>query len=102
MGEAWHDLDLVITSEVGTPVDKGNIRRYLHRVCDELDIQRISAYELRHTALTIMSTDEDISLLDLADYAGTSTRMVEDTYRHPNCERVLIVNRKILIPGTPT
>lgn len=102
VGEAWQSLDLIVTSEVGTPLDKGNIRRYLHRACDDLGLPRVSSYELRHTALTIMSTDDDISLTQLADYAGTSTQMIEGTYRRPNSDRILTVKRRIPVPETPT
>ncbi len=102
MAEAWHDLNLIITSEVGTSLDNHNIRRYLHRACGELGIPKISGYELRHTALTILSTDNGVNNWELADYAGTSTRVIEDTYRHPNNERVLTLNQPNPTPITPT
>ncbi|MFV0523542.1 MAG: hypothetical protein ACK5RL_03485 [Acidimicrobiales bacterium] len=49
--------------------------------CEEAAINRIVPYELRHTAITLQ-VDAGHEAWEVADWAGTSVRMVEDVYRH--------------------
>lgn len=56
--------------------------RYLQRVSKAIGIQEgIIAYDLRHTAIT-MQSKRDYSDWELADWAGTSERMINEVYRH--------------------
>ncbi len=81
MREAWTDSDLVVTSARGTAVDRNNANRDLARVCEQAGVPTITPYELRHTALTLMAA-KGFTNWQLADFAGTSARMIDNTYRH--------------------
>lgn len=80
-GAAWHDSGLVVSTTVGTAIGKDNLRRDLSRATTIASTHEISPYELRHTALTLLSR-QGFTNSQLADYAGTSSRVVENTYRH--------------------
>jgi len=84
LGAAWQDHDLVFASEVGTPWEPHNFRRALRRIGDQVGIEAITPYELRHTAVTLLS-NSGIAAERIADLAGhRDTRMVERVYRHRN------------------
>lgn len=82
LGAAWQDHDLVFASEVGTPWEPPNFRRALRRIGDQVGIDVITPYELRHTAVTLLS-NSGVPAEHIADLAGhRDTRMVERVYRH--------------------
>jgi hypothetical protein len=37
-GELWHDFDLVVATEIGTPVDPSNSRRAINCFCERAGI----------------------------------------------------------------
>jgi integrase len=80
---AWHDLDLVFTTEVGTAIDPSNLRAQIRRLCQRADIEPVTPNELgRHTAASLLH-DAGVSLEEIADLLGhRSTRMLEEHYRH--------------------
>ena len=47
-GDKWHPLDLVFTTEVGTPYEGRNLTRTLHRILREQGIERLGVHALRH------------------------------------------------------
>jgi len=51
-GDKWHPLDLVFTTEVGTPYEGRNLTRTLHRILREQGIERLGVHALRHTFAT--------------------------------------------------
>lgn len=62
-------------------VDAANLRRELRQACEAAEVLVVTPYELRHSALSHM-VDQGHSLTAVADWAGTSERMIADTYRH--------------------
>lgn len=50
-------------------------------VCEEAAVERIVPYELRHTAITFQC-DAGHDTTEVAEWAGTSVRMIEEIYRH--------------------
>ena len=81
-GALWQDFDLIISTSVGTPITRSNARRHLRRACEEADVRpAISLYELRHTAISLQA-DRGLSPWQIADWSGTSERMICDVYRH--------------------
>ncbi|MGH1493557.1 MAG: tyrosine-type recombinase/integrase [Acidimicrobiales bacterium] len=81
-GPLWQDLDLIVSTSVGTPITRSNARRDLRRVCTDADVRpAISLYELRHTAISLQA-ERGLSPWQIADWAGTSERMICDVYRH--------------------
>ncbi len=53
--ELWHDCNLVVATEIGTPVDPSNSRRALNHFCELADIGHWSPNELRHSFASLMS-----------------------------------------------
>ncbi len=78
----WCNTDgLVVTSLAGTAIERNNFARSLHQLCERADIEPIRPYELRHTAISHQA-DRGRSSWEIADWAGTSERMISDVYRH--------------------
>ena len=50
-GSAWHDLDLIASTAVGTPVDRHSLARSIRLYCEKVGIEPpIAPYELRAPA----------------------------------------------------
>ncbi len=80
--QPWGETDLVITTRNGTPINRNNYRRSIEAACRRGGIDPpITPYELRHTAITHQS-EQGWSSWELADWAGTSERMISEVYRH--------------------
>jgi integrase len=54
LGAAWHDLDYVFPSEIGTAGDHSNVLHAFHKVTDRARLPRLRVHDLRHTAATLM------------------------------------------------
>lgn len=81
-GDAWHDLDVIAASASGRPIQRNNLRRSIVTLCERVGIYPpIAPYELRHTAISIQ-TEAGHSAWRIADWAGTSERMITEVYRH--------------------
>ena len=82
-GSAWRNLDLVFTTEVGTPIDPANLRRTTKALCEAAGVGAVSPNELgRHSAASLLY-DAGVPLDAIADLLGhASTRMLEQHYRH--------------------
>ena len=81
-GTRWSaDPALVVSTRYGTSIHSSNLRRMVTAVCEDADVDRIVPYELRHTAITFQC-DATQDTAQVADWAGTSVRMVEEIYRH--------------------
>jgi integrase len=86
----WVDPRLVFATTIGTPVNVSAARKHLAAICRDLDVtvndpsgpRPPMPYELRHTAASIYSA-AGVAHEQIADLYGlTSTRMIEDRYRH--------------------
>ena len=81
-GAAWVDSGLIVTTVVGTPVNYWIVPQALQALCERVGISPpVSPYELRHTAISFQA-DAGHSAWAIADWAGTSERMIADVYRH--------------------
>lgn len=81
-GPAWVDLSLVASSDNGTPVDRNNFARSLRQVCELAGVSpSVTPYELRHTAIT-HQCERGFHAWQVADWAGTSEKMIYMHYRH--------------------
>ena len=82
-GPAWSDdLDLVFTTDVGTPHNPSNLRRTLAAITNRLDLGDWHPHELRHTAASLMS-EAGVPIERIADQLGhDGTRMSLLVYRH--------------------
>jgi integrase len=80
--QAWTELDLVATTGMGTPIDRNNLNRSIRRLCGQTDIEpAVTPYELRHTAIT-HQCEAGHHAWQIADWAGTSEKMIYTYYRH--------------------
>ncbi len=65
----------------GTPIQRGRQGELLHNICDKSRVERITPYELRHTAIS-QQIEAGHNLTQVADWAGTSVKMIQQHYRH--------------------
>lgn len=72
---------LVVATRVGTSPDRHQLARSVGKLCAKADVPRITPYELRHTAITHQA-DAGWSSFEIADWAGTSEKMISERYRH--------------------
>ena len=81
-GAAWAESGLVATTVVGTPLDFYLVPQALQRLCESVGVEpAVSPYELRHTAISFQA-EAGHSAWVIADWAGTSERMIANVYRH--------------------
>lgn len=79
--DRWTDRGLVVTTRWGTAINQNNYRRSFRQLCLSVGIDPITPYELRHTAIT-HQIDSGFTATQVADWAGTSERMIQKHYRH--------------------
>lgn len=80
--DMWTEFDLVVTTEVGTPVDPSNARRTLDRLCNEAGIGHWNPNALRHSFASLLSL-RGAPMEEVADAMGhVDTRMTSRVYRH--------------------
>ncbi len=83
-GPAWttQPEPLVVSTRFGTAMSQRNTHRSIVTGCKKADISpSISAYDLRHSAITLQ-VERGHPAHKIADWAGTSERMIADVYRH--------------------
>ena len=66
----------------------------LTAACEDAKIIRIVPYELRHTSITFQRTSGR-ETWEVADWAGTSERMVDEIYRHRSTKVAPLTSVKI-------
>lgn len=80
-GGRWVERDLVVATRWGTAINQSNHRRSIRELSEASGLGRLTPYELRHTAITHqIEAGHSVSLV--ADWAGTSERMIYRHYRH--------------------
>ncbi|MEM9466818.1 MAG: site-specific integrase [Actinomycetota bacterium] len=78
----WLDRRLMFASPRGAVLSPPNVRRDLRRILAAADLPPLSPNELRHSCASLLS-DQGVSNEQIADLLGhTTTRMVDQTYRH--------------------
>lgn len=80
--ELWTDSQgLVATTSRGTPINQRNVHRSLAVLSQRAGISpAISGYDLRYTAIT-HQVERRVPPHKIADWAGTSERMIWEVYR---------------------
>jgi len=78
----WVNSDLVFASPAGGVLSPPNVRRELAAYCTDAKVPVMLPNELRHSCASLLS-DMGVSNEQIADLLGhTTTRMVDQTYRH--------------------
>ena len=82
LGSAWANPDLVFTSEVGTPLNPGNLSRLRTRLMDKAEVPRIRLHDLRHlhSSICIKNGMDPKMLAERLGHARASFTL--DTYTH--------------------
>lgn len=81
-GPAWVESGLIVATEIGTPLDYWLLPQALAALCNQVGVSPVvSPYELRHTAISLHA-EVGHSAWAIADWAGTSERMIAEVYRH--------------------
>ena len=79
---SWGDTRLVFASPRGNVLSPPNVRRQFADLCARAGVPSIRPNELRHSCTSYLS-DQGVSNEKIADLLGhTTTRMVDQTYRH--------------------
>jgi integrase len=83
LGPTWQDIGLVFPSEVGTPMDAGNmLRQSFHPLLDKAGLPRIRFHDLRHTAATLL-LQQGVHAKIVSEMLGhSSIGLTLDTYSH--------------------
>lgn len=53
-GELYNDLDLVVCTSLGTPVNPSNLRRSFNRQIKKANLKKIRFHDLRHSHATML------------------------------------------------
>jgi hypothetical protein len=79
----WNnELNLVLTSEVGGPLDPANLRRVIRRVVARTGIdKRVVPYSLRSSSISILD-DADVPMSRVANTAGNDPATAYRHYRY--------------------
>lgn len=82
-GTAWHDLDLVFASKIGTPINQGHHNTQFREVRKEAGLPAgFRLYDLRHTFATI-GLQAEVDYKTLSEEMGhASVGFTLDTYTH--------------------
>lgn len=82
MGEDYTDMDLVVCTKHGTPVNPRNLLREFYRLMKKAKVSKIRFHDLRHTVATLMLS-QGINPKIVKEILGHSDiRVTLDTYSH--------------------
>lgn len=81
-GSAFKDLDLVVCTKVGTPVNPSNLRRSFYRGIDKCGMKRIRFHDLRHTHATICLQSNMHPKIVAERLGHSDVRVTLNTYSH--------------------
>lgn len=85
----YHDLDLVVCTEFGTPTNKSNIRRFFNAQIKMLGLPKIRFHDTRHTHATLLLL-QGVNPKIVSERLGhADVRISLDTYSHllPSMQR---------------
>ena len=78
----WTDHDLVVCTEIGTPIHPDNVKRVLKRLCDQAAIDLIRVHDLRHTYASL-ALNHGIDDKVLSERLGhTNVAFTRSSYQH--------------------
>ncbi|MDQ1147048.1 integrase [Bacillus sp. SORGH_AS 510] len=88
MGTFYTDLNLVVASEVGTPINPSNLRRNFNNLIKKANLERIRFHDLRHTHATLLLKQGVHPKIVSERLGHADTRMTLDRYSHllPNMQ----------------
>ena len=83
LAEVWPDTGLVFPSEVGTPIEPGNLRRTWVTLQKQAGVTQIRLHDLRHLHASMLIVKGKKSPIEVADRLGhTNPSFTLDVYGH--------------------
>lgn len=82
LGAAYKDHDLVVCSQLGTPMSRENLRRHYKRMIKECGVPKIRFHDLRHTHATIMLQLSEHPKIVSERLGHSRTSLTLDVYSH--------------------
>jgi integrase len=80
--KTWVSDQIVFTTNRGTVLTPPRTRKQLTAICTDAGIEPVTPNELRHSCASLLA-DMGVANEEIADLLGhTTTRMVDQTYRH--------------------
>lgn len=81
-GPAWQEHNLVFATEIGRPLDGGQVNARFHRALDGANLPDLRVHDLRHTAATLLLI-QGVHPKIVQEMLGHSTiTLTLDTYSH--------------------
>ena len=81
-GSAWHDLDLVFTTGLGTAIEPGNLTRAWIRVQADAGVGHLRWHDLRHAHATLLLSQGVHPKVVSERLGHASVAITLDTYSH--------------------
>lgn len=79
---SYQDNDLVVCTQIGTPINPSNLRRSFNRLIEKAAVPKIRFHDLRHTHATLLLS-EGINVKVISERLGhSSIKITLDTYSH--------------------
>ncbi|MDX9865925.1 MAG: site-specific integrase, partial [Anaerolineaceae bacterium] len=81
-GIHWQEQDLIFTSNIGTPMDRSNLRWFFKKLLKDAGLPNIRFHDLRHTAASLM-LNNGIPLIIVSRRLGHAQPSITlDVYGH--------------------
>jgi integrase len=81
-GGSYTDYDLVVCTQLGTPLNPSNLRRSFNRLIKSADVPSIRFHDLRHTHSTMLIS-KGVNIKVVSERLGhSSIRVTLDVYSH--------------------
>ncbi len=105
LGQAYQNYDFVFATEIGTPIQTGNLtRRHFKPILEKAGLSKaIRLYDLRHTCATLLLLAQTSPKV-VAERLGHSTIVLTlDTYSHvlPSMQRDATIELERILFATP-
>lgn len=79
---SYQEMDLVVCTQMGTPLNPANLRRTYNRLIEKAELPKIRFHDLRHTHATLLLS-EGINVKVISERLGHSNiKITLDTYSH--------------------
>ncbi|MEM5775335.1 MAG: tyrosine-type recombinase/integrase, partial [Anaerolineaceae bacterium] len=69
-GNRWRDMDLVFTSQIGTPVDPRNLQNDFKKLLKHAGLPNMRFHDLRHTSITLVLNEVKAPIKEAQRRAG--------------------------------
>jgi len=87
-GAEWHDLGLIFTTSIGTPIEPRNLNRQFGELRQKAGLETLRLHDLRHACATFLLAS-GVEPRTVMEILGHSTyRLTMDLYGHALPERM--------------